>query len=556
MKRKIICLAAFFLAFIMVQIVNAAGPVAGLFLVDSPTLLSDNSAEIFIDKNSDGEVTPGDILVTITGITTIHSTTIGSGTAYNEVTALTAIKILSSNNTDVGPVGPDDSFGDQNIDLYEFLAGPVGPADSAWFNWSTGEINLDGAGTAEFTFTPVSGASNDGILLGFVYEDSAQNYNRSIGIQEGLTATSDGDLRLTIGLIPENSDFLSVRAPLYPGAFGAITSSTAIDNTNISLDATILTQNWAPLNFNDNFTGGNGGFSSPESSSQWPIYDNLDFTVTVVSEVIPGECRMTGGNATVSPAVGADGLPTWTYLYEGEDNDYWITTGGQIGAPSGGESRGHWTHTQHGGAEGSFGFHSGTSSAPEGTEISTIECADPGWCVQARCAPFKQIFWTGIGIFAFQHFDAELPGVVPYKKNNPASTFHYYRAMVGDFGENDRPTREASLIDENTDGCNWIDRLKEAGFDTPPGPYEASDAVFLDSEPDPQFGDKGGQICDKCPDYYQIEIYAKGDPNDPGEIIYKFQGFLEHGNYQIHPETGEKCPAIIELIPELFESKK
>jgi hypothetical protein len=267
---------------------------------------------------------------------------------------------------------------------------------------------------------------------------------------------------------------------------------------------------------------------------------------------------MTGGNATVSPTIGFDGLDTWTYDYTGPqeesfDTGFWITTGGQINAPSGNQPpSGHWEHTQHGGAEGNFSFHVGTSSAPEGTQISTVECNDPGWCVQARCAPFKQLFWTGIGNFANQRFDAVFPEECEVKKGNKG-TQHFVRVMIGDFGENDRPTREASLIDADPDTCNWFDKLKDAGFPEPPGPWNASDAVFLDSEPDDQFGDKGGQLCDKCPDYYQIEIHCTTDPGSA--VIYQFAGFLQHGNYQLHPATGDQCPAIEELVPELFESK-
>lgn len=250
----------------------------------------------------------------------------------------------------------------------------------------------------------------------------------------------------------------------------------------------------------------------------------------------PGSCRMTGGNVTVSPALGDDGLETWSYEFKSLDLGEYITTGGQIGAPSGGIPRGHWTHTQHGGAAGSFTFHSGTSSAPDGTEISSIECADPGWCVQARCAPFKQIFWTGIGNFASQHYNGAFDeGVVVPGGPNKGGTLHYYRAMVGDFGENNRPTREIP------GQCSWV----------PPGPYDASEAVALyNYGPDPKFGDKNGQICDTCPDYYQIEIHATVDPSSA--VIYEFYGFVEGGNYQIHPRTGEQCPAEPDLVPELF----
>jgi hypothetical protein len=176
--------------------------------------------------------------------------------------------------------------------------------------------------------------------------------------------------------------------------------------------------------------------------------------------------------------------------------------------------------------------------------------------VQARCAPFKQIFWTGVGNFSHQRFDAIFPGgtVVPFGGRNKVGTLHFYRAMVGDFGENDRPTREESLVDSNPEACDWFDRLQADGWPGPPGPYDAFSAVFLDSEPDDQFGDKGGQVCDKCPDYYQIEIHGTADPGS--DVIYQFYGYLESGNYQIHPETGEQCPATPELVPELFEKSK
>jgi len=265
---------------------------------------------------------------------------------------------------------------------------------------------------------------------------------------------------------------------------------------------------------------------------------------------------MTGGNATVSPAIGIDDESTFTYEFESTrrndlDTGYWVTTGGQINAPSNRQPpAGHWTHSQHGGANGNFTFHAGTSSAPDGTQISTVECADPGWCVQARCAPFKQLFWTGIGNFANQHFSGVFPGCEVVKGQK--GTQHFVKAMIGDFGENDRPTRELSLVDGNPDTCDWFDSLQDAGYAGPPGPWDAADAVPLASVLDDKFGDKLGQVCDKCPDYYQIEVHCTTDPGS--DVIYSFQGFLDSGNYQIHPLTGTQCPLNEELAPELFES--
>lgn len=261
-------------------------------------------------------------------------------------------------------------------------------------------------------------------------------------------------------------------------------------------------------------------------------------------------CRMTGGNTTVYPVVGVDGNPTWSYQFDGPSDGERVTTGGQINAPSGRTPpAGHWTHTLHGGTDGVFTFHAGTSSAPAGTEISTVECADPGWCVQARCAPFKQLFWTGVGNFANQRFDYDFGGC-PVTKGNKG-TLHFVKVMIGDFGENNRPTREAALVDDNPESCDWSQKLKDAGYEET-GPWNAADAVLLDSVADDKFGDKGGQVCDTCPDYYQIEIHCDTDP--ASEVIYSFAGYLGGGNYQIHPLTGQQCPVAEEMVPELFET--
>ena len=289
-----------------------------------------------------------------------------------------------------------------------------------------------------------------------------------------------------------------------------------------------------------------------QTAYRWTINHNSQVNTEVEPiQIVEGGCRMTGGNATLFPVTAEDGTLTWSYEFEGPADEGKVTTGGQINAPSGQQPpAGHWEHTLHDGAEGNFSFHVGTSSAPAGTEISSVECADPGWCVQARCAPFKQLFWTGIGNFANQHFDAAFPGCNVIKGNK--GTQHFVKAMIGDFGENDRPTKRAALEDGDPNSCNWFDKLQAAGYPGPTGPWTAAEAVPLDSVLDNQFGDKNGQVCDKCPDYYQIEIHCTTDPGS--DVIYSFAGFLGGGNYQIHPETGEQCPVTEELVPELFET--
>lgn len=262
-----------------------------------------------------------------------------------------------------------------------------------------------------------------------------------------------------------------------------------------------------------------------------------------------GACRMTGGSVTVNNFLDADGDAMVFYSYvDGTSADAtqtigkgknatgtWVTTGGQIGAPSTDPATGHWEHTQHAGAAGNFTFLAGTASAPPGTEISNIDCADPGWCVQARCAPFKQIFWDGTGYFPNKHggedFNASFPDstctVTPGGPQKDG-TLHYFHAMVGDFGENDRKNRQP-----NNSTCDW----------PAPSSYDVELYTPLEAVTDDQFGDKGGQVCDKCADYYQIQIFCGATEATKGEVIYTFESFIDGGNFQIHPETSEQCTA-------------
>jgi len=697
MKKMMFILGICALSLVMVTSANA-DPVAGLFeSAGVQTLLSDNSADILL--NVDGSVsaggtptiTVGDILVTILGITTIGPTTIGSGTIYNEVTAVSAVKIATSADVDVGPPGPDDSFGTQNINLFQYTEMPLSAVDTAWFDWSTGIIDDNGpaAGGNIYTFTPIAGTSNDGMLSGAVFEDAAKNYNRDSSIQAGITSATDGSVRLLLGIVLANSDFLSVRAPFDMGGFLTVPLATSIDNSNISLDNTIIAQSWPGLSFNTNITGGNGGFSSRTAGSSWPVFDNLDFTVMVeppkcgdgIVGNTPGEtcdppgsnagqpnecranctfcgdgnldageqcddgnnidgdgcsstcggecgdgivgntqgetcdtnpqppvngspsdlrpcrqpgtdaqctycgdgivnngeqcddgnstngdgcdntctielfggCRMTGGNNTVAPdgsvyVVPGDSVVTNVVKSGKKTTTFKYTVGGQIGAPQAGcctpgvdcapgnGGYGEWEHSHHENGVLKFSFHAGTNSAPADSYIQCITCSDPFWCTQARCAPFKQIFWEGTGIFQNPnknndgHFSLGGCNIDPVA--GKTNSLHYYQAHVGDFGEPGNTGKQKSY---DPAVCSWHS-----------GGVEAGNTVLIQPQPPqadpkfPQFFDKGGMLCEDCPDWYEIEIHCTDNPNSP--IIYKAAGYLTGGNHQIHPAVGEQCP--------------
>jgi len=204
-----------------------------------------------------------------------------------------------------------------------------------------------------------------------------------------------------------------------------------------------------------------------------------------IPEVEEVGCRMTGG--------GNDEF----FFEDGTFNEY--TFGGQAGAPLASQPQpwGNWTHTQKKGPAGSFTFHGGTPSAPDGTESDWISCMDPGWCVQARPAPAKQLDFAGVG------------------------TFKNMKAAPGDIADHVIVGESLHWFEVN------IDDLGE------PGGHDLADGC------DPLgYGRNGGTEladCD-CPDFYRIRIYEGMD--DSTNLMYEVYGYIDGGNFQIHPPTG------------------
>jgi cysteine-rich repeat protein len=298
-----------------------------------------------------------------------------------------------------------------------------------------------------------------------------------------------------------------------------------------------------------------------------------------------GSCRMTGGhNFDVVDA-------------EFDENGKVYTTGGQIGAPNetgccdlppkgkcvaglctgglnGGAACtsndqcpndpgrnshcpwGDWEHNHHSGPDdsnsvkgGSFAFHSGTAAAPNEAFIKSVLCADPGWCVQARPAPFKQIFWEGTGVFhndkdpknkdlplpRFEACGANQP--VPYSKNG--GTLHYYKAHVSDFGE------PAGIHQKPVGACQKDESCLSR---EPNQSVEISDCALGDvCLIDAVNADKEtalhplclAQTCSECPDEYEIEIHCTVDPASP--VAYRVSHEIREGNFQLHPPVGDSC---------------
>ena len=334
----------------------------------------------------------------------------------------------------------------------------------------------------------------------------------------------------------------------------------------------------------------------PESGTSANITNTAKATATVVgigNKISCGEdsatctcpqaelfgCRMTGGHPRFNPngECVTDTLllsdvkkirSVWSSTnFLTVKEKIWYSVGGQIGAPDarccntppntpGRDEEcpsGSWEHVHHEGTiswnsstfSGRFAFHSGTASAPNDAYIRSIICADKGWCVQARCAPAKQIFWDGTGVFRNIAWGTHFPECRPIpvsNKRGATPTIHYYRAHVADFGEpagctdNQKPKGQ----------CPW--RSNGVGVVSEDGCSLDGSPVVIPWPLDEKFGDKGGQDCSgvcvnnrcgECPDWYEIEIHCTDDPDSP--IIYKVGDFITHGNHQIHPEVGSSC---------------
>ena len=218
---------------------------------------------------------------------------------------------------------------------------------------------------------------------------------------------------------------------------------------------------------------------------------------------------------------------------------------------------GDWEHNHHSGPDdsgnftgGSFAFHSGTAASPDEAFIKDIICADPGWCVQARPAPFKQLFWEGTGVFhnlkGSKGKDIPLPTFncpvqpTPWDRRT-GGTLHYYKAHVADFGEpggiHQKPVPDG--------GCAFSD---ECTAPEPNDVVEIGDCTLGDvCEIEAEINDEKtalhplcvAQNCAECPDLYEIEIHCTDDPASP--VAYSVSNHITEGNFQLHPSVGDSC---------------
>ena len=385
-----------------------------------------------------------------------------------------------------------------------------------------------------------------------------------------ITATNTGDLDLSNCVVTDTIYLTDPTCPSDP-------------NTTPPGTGTVVTV--SPQNFSIPAT--NPDTATTVSGSVPGLTANACNTVSVTCDVAAtgGQITKVANDACEVPVVGACRMTGGHENQPGEANAAYttsttkVTTGGQIGAPnetgccgpptSNGRNSdcpwGDWEHNHHYGPDdtktmsgGAFAFHSGTAASPEDAFIKNVKCDDPGWCVQARPAPFSQIFWEGTGVFhnlskgninvPLAKFNncATQPVVWSQNKKTPA-TIHYYKAHVGDFGEpagqRQKPATGCSLLREDDSSCK-------------PGQLEdwewgiSCEALDNDCEVAATVNEAKTLLhpmclakdCSECPDWYDIEIHCGATADTP--VAYKFSHFILEGNFQLHPPVGDTCNII------------
>ncbi len=272
--------------------------VEGLFNNGYPTGMSDNSGEFLI--NVDGStsgggptVTVGDIIFGISNFGTMgdNDTNIGGGTSYNELTTIFAEKVVT--------VGAPQGNNNQGIFLQHSTFTPLTAADTAYFDWSKGEIYLSGNGsTVTYTFTKpsITGyvTANNGLLFAALYEDSANNYTRTSTVSAGLTSATGGTTReiIEINTTVDPNDFLNADGPTILAQLAGFPANTSITGSTIGFNGTIAAQNWNTVIKSPEVIGGNGGVATKNPVSGWSFNDNLDIAQTATRTPEPGSIML------------------------------------------------------------------------------------------------------------------------------------------------------------------------------------------------------------------------------------------------------------------------
>jgi len=228
-----------------------------------PVLASDNSAERLIDRDANGLLDVGDSLRGIFTIGDFNGRTIGTGTAYNELTGIFQVMVTS-------------------------------------------KVAV-GVGRFDYTFGFDAGFGKGAGVLGVLYEDAAQNYTREACDFAACEASaSGGSVWATVGFGADG--FWSAAGATDSPAIGAgLPATTPLGAFSMSLDFitnntgfvfnNVNCVNLVDFSLHSSAVCGQGGLLATGRSvggvnTPYDVFNNIDFTMNRVPE--PGSLALAG----------------------------------------------------------------------------------------------------------------------------------------------------------------------------------------------------------------------------------------------------------------------
>lgn len=256
-----------------------AVPVSTLLFPGELNQLSDNSGETLgVDAGVIGQLEVGDTLRGTLNIDTIEDLSGGSGTNNLGANAveLSAIFEAEVTSANFNNNGADGIFGTID-DIYDFEFGPHVPFAAEHCN------------------------SNVGAMACF-YEDPTPDYSRTGTIANAETTATDGVLRWVIGMDGSDADEIwTATGPAFPGAAAFVAAGSAVgvfdfqlstlfESLDVDFEQVLafnpLDDGLIDVNASGSILGTLGAMSD------YDVFNNVDFTVRVVSE--PGMLSLLG----------------------------------------------------------------------------------------------------------------------------------------------------------------------------------------------------------------------------------------------------------------------
>lgn len=230
------------------------------FVPGVPNDLSDDFVELLIDKDADGLISAGDVLLTSLAMTSYSPSGTPANTV-NELSAFSAIRVTSAVAVPnaVCKVGFIETVAGDGCGVFTFASTVEGLA--FWYAAMGGSSAL----------LPTTGDS-----VAVFFEDTNHDFDQTV-FGSGL----DGTARMMVDLVAANGDSWSATGPLKVSDFGLNTVGAGIGA--FSIDATISSQAFAGWDLGTQITG----VGSLKPSAIVPGVPAGDVTFTITPNRVP-----------------------------------------------------------------------------------------------------------------------------------------------------------------------------------------------------------------------------------------------------------------------------